>query len=78
MAADPEIPDPGELRVELEALRTRFDELDRRHARLQDRLAAFPNEFHQAQERVMVAELNRLRGLILRVEAQLLTLRDAR
>ena len=76
MAAEPDLPDYGELRVELDALRRRHDELDRRHARLQDRLVAFPNEFHQAQEQVMAAELERLRRLVLRVEAQLLTLRE--
>lgn len=76
MAAEPELPDYGELRAELNALRARHDDLDRRHARLQDRLAAFPNEFHQAQERVMASELDRLRGLMHRVEAQLFTLRD--
>jgi hypothetical protein len=75
MAAEPELPDYGALQVELAQLQTRFDELDRRHSRLEDRLVAFPNEFHRAQERVMADELVRIRGLMHRIEAQLINAR---
>ena len=75
MAADPDLPDLDELALELARLHHTCEELDRRHARLQDRLAAFPNEFHRAQEQLLAAELTAMRARRTQLEVQLLPLR---
>lgn len=43
--------------------------------RLQDRLTAFPNEFHRAQEQLLAAELAAAQARRTQLEAQLLPLR---
>ncbi|HZU20491.1 MAG TPA: hypothetical protein VE982_04665 [Gaiellaceae bacterium] len=74
MAADPDLPDLDALAIELVELRRRRAELSRRHDRLQDRLAIFPNEFQRAQERAMADDLAALTTRIDQLEAQLLPL----
>jgi len=68
-AAD--LPDLDALQVELEQLLRREPEISAQRAKLFDRLASFPTEFGQRQERKVSAERSAIHRRIDELRAQL-------
>jgi hypothetical protein len=75
MAAAPNLPDLDELALEYVKLERRAGELQRRHERVIERLAAFPSVFTATEERTIAAELDAMIARMRQIEAQLLPLR---
>ncbi len=78
MAAAPELPDFDVLTQERVVLQADKRLLEREHARLQDRLAAFPNEITAQQERRITAELELVNKRIDEIDATLIPYRLGR
>ena len=75
MAAAPELPDLDDLTLERVQLQHHLQELARQHARLEDRLATFPNEVTRAQERRLALEIDEVLDRIHRIDAKLIPFR---
>jgi hypothetical protein len=73
MAAAPQLPDPDELELEYLALERRAADVQRSHAKIIDRMTAFPSEFTAMQERVIAAKLDAMVARLTQLEAQLLS-----
>ena len=66
-----QLPDLGALGVELEELERREPEISASRARLHERLAVFPSEFGQRQERAVSTERQAIHKRINELRAQL-------
>jgi len=75
MAAAPELPDFDVLTQERVVLQADLRLLERELSRLQDRLAAFPNEITEAQARRVAVELGLVNDRIDEIDATLVPYR---
>ena len=78
MAAAPNLPDLDDLALERVQLQRRLSDLERQHERLQERLAAFPNEVTARDERRVASELETVNDRIDKIDATLIPLRLTR
>jgi hypothetical protein len=78
VAAAPELPDLDLLALEYVQLERRAADVQRRHERVIERLAAFPSLFTAQEERTLAAELDALIARMRQIDAQLLPLRRVR
>jgi hypothetical protein len=78
MAAAPNLPDFDALALERVQLQHKLSELERRHERLQERVALFPNEVAVMQERRLAAELEAVNRRIDEIDATLIPFRLTR
>jgi hypothetical protein len=78
MAAAPNLPDFDALALERVQLQRRLSDLERRHERLEERLAAFPNEVTAKEERRVAAEFEAVNNLIDEIDATLIPFRLTR
>jgi hypothetical protein len=75
MAAERNVPDFDALALERVQLQHRLSDLERRHERLLERLAAFPNEVTVMQEQRVASELEVVGNRIDKIDATLIPLR---
>ena len=75
MAAAPELPDFDALALERVQLQRRLSDSERRHERLQERLALFPNEVTAIQEQRLATELASVNTRIDEIDATLIPFR---
>jgi hypothetical protein len=66
------LPDPEALAAELVHLRHRQLDLLRQHAKLTERMLAFPNDFGRAWAKSLAREIENMAVQIAEIEAQLL------
>ena len=78
MAAAPDLPDFDALARERVQLQHQLRNLERRHVRLQERLAAFPNDVTARDERRVAAELEAVNSRIDTIDATLIPFRLTR
>jgi predicted RNase H-like nuclease (RuvC/YqgF family) len=78
MAAAPNLPDFDALALERLQLQRRLSDLERRHERLEERLAAFPNEVTAKEERRVASELEAVNNRIDNIDATLIPFRLTR
>lgn len=78
MAAVPELPEFDALALERIQLQRRLKDLESRHARLLERVAAFPNEVTVLQEQRLASELEAVRKRVDEVDAILVPFRLTR
>jgi predicted RNase H-like nuclease (RuvC/YqgF family) len=78
MAAAPNLPDLDALALERVQLQRRLSDLERRHERLEERLAAFPNEVTAKEERRVASELEAVINRIDNIDATLIPFRLTR
>jgi predicted RNase H-like nuclease (RuvC/YqgF family) len=72
MAAAPNLPDFDTLALERVQLQRRLSDLERQQERLQERLAAFPNEVTARDERRVASELDAVNDRIDTIDATLI------
>jgi predicted nucleic acid-binding Zn-ribbon protein len=75
MAAAPNLPDLDALALERIQLQRRLKDLSRRHERLQERLATYPNQVTEKQAARVAAELDEVNRRIDSIDATLIPLR---
>ncbi len=78
MAAAPNLPDFDALALERVQLQRRFSDVERRHERLEERLAAFPNEVTAREERRVASERAAVNNRIDEIDATLIPFRLTR
>ena len=75
MAAATDLPDLDALAPERVQLQRQLRDLESRYERLQERLAAFPNEVTAQRERRIAAELKAVNNRIDAIDATLIAIR---
>jgi predicted RNase H-like nuclease (RuvC/YqgF family) len=78
MAAAPNLPDFDALALERLQLQRRLGDLERRHERLEERLAAFPNEVTAKEEWRVGSEFEAVNNRIDEIDATLIPFRLTR
>jgi predicted nuclease with TOPRIM domain len=78
MAAAPNLPDFDALALERVQLQRQLSDLESRHERLRERLAAFPNDLTALEERRIASQLEVVNDRIDTIDATLIPFRLTR